>query len=67
MRVEIKFQVEVPDVGATDEQIEDWLRFVFCDNDSIDMENPLILDHGDPEPVFGIFDVEWNVMGGVEK
>lgn len=61
MRVEIRFQVEVPDVGATDEQIEDWLRFGLHDVGSIDNDNPLLDVHGDPEPVFGTFDIEWNV------
>jgi len=32
MKVEIKFKVDVPDVGATEQEIEDWLRFSFGDN-----------------------------------
>lgn len=59
MRVEIKFEVEVPDVGATDEQVEGWLRFGFGDTGSIDCDNPLLEQIGDPEPVFGTFDIEW--------
>lgn len=61
MKVEIKFKVDVPDdVGATEEQIEDWLRFSFHDSCDIDGSNPLLDQHGDAEPVFGTFDIEWN-------
>ena len=60
MKVEIKFKVDVPDVGATEQEIEDWLRFSFRDSAQIDGLNPLLDQHGDAEPIFGTFGIEWN-------
>ena len=60
MKVEIKFKVDVPDVGATEQEIEDWIRFSFGDNGQIDGLNPLLDQHGDAEPIFGTFGIEWN-------
>jgi len=55
MRVRIEFEVEVPDVGATEEQIIEWLRFECHDNGSMEMSNPLL--DKDPTPSLGSFEV----------
>ena len=60
MKVEIKFKVDVPDVGATEQEIEDWIRFSFRGSAQIDGLNPLLDQRGDAEPIFGTFDIEWN-------
>ena len=53
MRVRVQFSVEVPEVGATLEQVEDWLRFEFRDIGELSGDNPLINCYA--EPVIGSF------------
>lgn len=53
MRYKVEFEFEVEDDKATDEQIEEWLRYRLNDNGSMTTKNPL----GDleVEPIFGTF------------
>ncbi len=56
MRVRVTFDVDVPDeVQATDEEIEEWLRFNLNDNGSMSNKNPLATR--EVTPVFPSF--EW--------
>ena len=57
MRVYVNFEVDVPE-DATDDQIEEWLRFRLNDNGCMDGDNPL--SKHDVEPIFGTF--EWDVL-----
>jgi hypothetical protein len=58
MRVKIEFEVDVPPVVGTEQELEDWLRFVYNDNGSINSDNPYFVACGEPDPVFGTFDWE---------
>lgn len=55
-KVKIEFEINVPDVEHTEEQLEEWLRFTLGDNGCMGGDNPF----GDyePEPIFGTF--EWD-------
>ncbi len=56
MRVRVTFDVEVPaEANATDEQIEEWLRFNLNDNGCMSNDNPLATKG--VAPVFPSF--EW--------
>jgi hypothetical protein len=57
MRVKIEFEVELPDIPHTEEELEAYLRFSFRDNGELALINPFN-DLGEPDPVFGTF--EWN-------
>ena len=50
MKARIEFYVEIPDVGATEEEAQDWLRFEFGDWGEIEGDNPLIGHHAEPYP-----------------
>ena len=52
-RIYIVFDVEVPDVEHTDEQLEEWIRFELGDNGHMKANNPF--EGHEPEPVFGTF------------
>ncbi len=41
MRVKIGFETEIPK-GASDKQIDDWLRYELFINGSIEVSNPLV-------------------------
>jgi hypothetical protein len=55
MRVRVEFDVEIPEVGATDDQIIEWLRFNLHDNGSMRIDNPL--GHAEPEPCRGSMEI----------
>lgn len=57
-RVKVSFEVEVPDVVHTDEELEDWLRWEFGDNGRISCNNPFEVSGMSAEPVFGTFVIE---------
>lgn len=57
MKIKIEFEVEIEDIGATDQEVEDYLRFSFGDNGSLSGKNPYI-NEGEPEPIFGTFEIE---------
>jgi hypothetical protein len=57
MIIRIEFEVEVPDIEHTEKELEDFLRFSFRDNGYLEGSNPFI-KQGQPEPIFGTFD--WN-------
>jgi hypothetical protein len=56
MKVKVEFEVNIPVEGATEEQIEEWLRFSFGDNGVMENKNPL--SNFEPEPIFGTFNWE---------
>lgn len=51
MRVYVEYEIEVPGVDASDEEIEEWLRYETNDNGCMSTKNPLY--HTPIEPVFG--------------
>lgn len=55
MRIKVEFEIELPDVPLTDDQIEEWVRFELGDNGGRSTDTPL--DHVSADPVFGTF--EW--------
>lgn len=58
MKVKIEFEVELPDVEHTEEQLEEYLRYHFRDNGSVSTKNPFeVASKREPEPIFGTF--EW--------
>lgn len=52
-RVKVTLEIEVPEVGATDEQIEEWLQFELHYNGDMKMSNPLSSEGVDAD------DFEW--------
>ena len=61
MRVEVKFEIEIPDtIAATNQQLEEWLRFSLNDNGTIRNDNPLLAAGVTAEPVFGTF--RWDAV-----
>lgn len=50
-RIMVEFEVEIPVDDATDEQVEEWLRFTFGEVGGMDSSNPL--SEHDGEAVFG--------------
>ena len=56
-KVRVTFDVELPNIEATDEEVEEWLRFNLHDNGSMSMKNPLADE--EVEPVFPSFYIEW--------
>ena len=39
--LKVTLEVEIPDVGATDQQIQDFVWFYICQEGSISTDNPL--------------------------
>lgn len=59
MRIKIEFEIDLPNnINATDEEIEEFLRFELNDNGVINGSNPFI-NHS-IEPIFGTF--EWELI-----
>ena len=57
MKVKIEFKVELKDVeNYTYKQLEDFLRYEFRDNMSLNGDNPF-MEQSDCEPIFGTFNV----------
>jgi hypothetical protein len=54
MKVKVQYEIELPIDNATDEEIEEWLRFELHDNGEMSCKNPF--DEFEPEPIFGTFD-----------
>ena len=52
-RVHIEFDVELPKIEATTNEVEEWLRFNLHDNGCMKMNNPL--EAYEVEPIFGTF------------
>jgi Tfp pilus assembly protein PilP len=65
MKVKIKFEVELPEVEHTKEQLEEFIRFQFRDNGVMKRNNPFDSRVKSCDPIFGTFeweytDVEWD-------
>ena len=54
MRVKIEFEVEIPDIHHTEDELEAYLRYHFRDNGELSLPNPFN-DLEEPAPVFGTF------------
>ena len=54
MRVKIEFEIEIPDIPHTDDELEAYIRFHFRDNGELSLINPFN-DLEEPEPIFGTF------------
>ena len=54
--VTVKFELNIPDVDATDEQIRDWVRFELGEIGGLSEDNPLC-DH-EVEAEFGTVDIQ---------
>lgn len=62
MRVQITFDVELPKIGATETEIEEYLRFACNDNGVLSGVNPFAETESDElEPIFGSF--KWQIVG----
>ena len=59
MKVEIKFEVELPDVAHTEEQLEEYLRYEFRDNGVLGSGNPFDIRGKGCDPIFGTFEWEY--------
>ena len=57
MKVKIEFEIELPDIEHTEDQLEEFLRFEFGDNGVKDSRNVFNEAEG-VEPIFGTF--EWS-------
>lgn len=62
MKVKIEFEIEIPEIDATDEELEDFLRFEFNDNGHLSGENPYNKKEVrfSTDPIFGTFD--WEII-----
>ncbi len=49
----VSFDVHIPNVEHTEEELEDWLRYKFGDNGCLSLSNPFSDYH--PAPIFGTF------------
>jgi hypothetical protein len=56
MRAKITFEVEIPEVDYSTQELVDWLRYEYRDTGGLDGKNPFI--NFEPEPVFGTFFVD---------
>lgn len=59
MKVEISFEVELPDVEHTEEQLEEFIRFEFRDNGRLSGDNPFNKNRESCDPIFGTFSWEY--------
>jgi hypothetical protein len=58
MRVKIEFEVELPNIPHTEDELEDFLRYEFRDNGSLEGNNPFNKAQiGGVDPIFGTFEV----------
>lgn len=57
-RIKIEFEIEIPNGEFTDEELEEYLRFIYGDNGSMALINPLS-EEGEPSPIFGTFEWEY--------
>jgi len=58
MKIRIEFEIELPDIEHTDDELEDFLRFELRDNGHLDGSNPFMAAKADVEPIFGTFEHE---------
>ena len=54
MKVKVEYEILLPIENATDDEIEQWLRFELHDNGTMKGSNPF--NEYEPEPIFGTFD-----------
>jgi len=54
--VEVTFEIELPDLEHTEQQLEEFLRFSLGDNGMMDGTNPF--SHCRVDPIFGTFEYE---------
>jgi len=57
MKVKIEFEVELPDVTHTFDELEDFLRYEFRDNGSLSGGNPFYKAKIYVAPIFGTFEI----------
>ena len=60
MKVEIKFEVELPSIEHTKEQLEEFIRFEFMDHGVLSGNNPFNNNGSSLEPIFGTFEWEYS-------
>lgn len=58
MKVKIEFEIELPDIEYTEDELEEFLRFSYNDNGSMKTDNPFNVARSDTDPIFGTF--EWD-------
>ena len=58
MIVKIEFEVELDEVEHTEEQLEEYLRYVYGDNGCMSSKNPFYKQK-ELEPIFGTFEWEY--------
>jgi hypothetical protein len=56
MRAKVTFEVEIPDIDHTTQELTNWLRFEFRDNGHLPAKNPF--GEHEPVPVWGTFFVD---------
>jgi hypothetical protein len=54
MKIKIEFEVEIEDVDYAEDELEEYLRYMFRDNGSMSTKNPFY-EQGEPQPIFGTF------------
>lgn len=62
MKVEIKFEVELPETEHTKEQLEEFIRFEFRDNGRLSGDNPFNKKGQSCQPIFGTFEWEYTYV-----
>ena len=58
MKVQVTFEVELPKIKSTEEQIEEFLRFEYRDNGVLSGDNPFSKRGIRVKPTFGTFEIE---------
>ena len=62
MIVRVEFEIELPDVEHTEEELADFLRFDLGDNSMLNGGNPFREASAICEPIFGTF--SWSQVDG---
>jgi hypothetical protein len=59
MKVQVTFEVELPKVEHTEDQLEEFIRFEYGDNGVLSGDNPFNKRGIRVKPTFGTFDWEY--------
>jgi hypothetical protein len=55
MKVKVEFEIEFDEIEHTEEQLEEYLRFMFGDNGVMSGNNPFNVKGQNVDPIFGSF------------
>jgi hypothetical protein len=59
MKIKIEFEIELPDIEHTEDELEEFLRFEYRDNGRLNGMNPFNNIKCNMDPIFGSFEWEY--------